>query len=386
MLEARVNRRGADRWRHGHPWIYHGDVSDSPGPEPGAARVFDPRGRLLGSALWSPASAISLRRLTADDRPIDDAFWLERLARARDYRARLGPQATAYRVVHGEADGLPSLIVDRYGPYLVVQLLSAGLDRFQPQITAALVEIFQPSGILARNDVWVRGVEGLGQVSETLLGEVPETIEIEEAGVRYLAAPWTGQKTGAFLDQRENRVRAGSLARGRALDCFSYHGSFALHLAAGAEHVSAVDSSLPALERAGQNAALNGFTHLEGVEANVFDFLRAEEERGARYDIIVLDPPAFAKRRENVESALRGYKEINLRALRLLAEGGHLCTFSCSYHVSRARFRAMLIEAAADAGRPVRLVEERGQAADHPEILQIPETSYLKGAILEAYR
>jgi 23S rRNA (cytosine1962-C5)-methyltransferase len=386
MLAARVNRRGAERWRHGHPWIYHGDVTETPGSEPGAVRVLDPRGRVLGVALWSPASAISLRRLTLEDRPIDADFWRERMLQAREFREQLRPDATAYRVVHGEADGLPSLIVDRYGPYLVVQILSAGLERFGEQITDALEEVFEPAGILARNDVWVRGMEGLGQVTEPLRGEVPESVEIVEGGIRYLAAPWTGQKTGAFLDQRENRGRAGSLARGRALDCFSYHGSFALHLAAGAAHVIAVDSSQPALQRASENAALNGFTNIETVEANVFDFLRAEDERGARYDIIVLDPPAFAKRRDNIEAALRGYKEINLRAIRLLADEGHLCTFSCSYHVSRARFRQMLVEAAVDAGRPVRWVEERGQAADHPEILQIPETSYLKGAILQAFR
>jgi 23S rRNA (cytosine1962-C5)-methyltransferase len=247
------------------------------------------------------------------------------------------------------------------------------------------VEVMSPAGVLARNDVAVRRLEGLEERVELLHGAVPESLQVREGGVAYLAAPWTGQKTGAFLDQRENRVRAGALARGRALDCFSYHGSFALHLAGGAAHVTAVDSSADALARAEQNAALNGqrAERLERVEANAFDYLRAQDDSDARFDTIVLDPPAFAKRKDSLDRALRGYKELNLRALKILNPGGILCTFSCSYHVSPWLFREMLASAAADAGRPVRWLEWRGQAMDHPELLQIPESAYLKGAVLQ---
>lgn len=327
---------------------------------------------------------ISLRMLTHDDAAIDAEFWHTRLARALTLRSALEPDASAWRMVHAEADGLPSLIVDRYGEFLVVQLLSAGLEVFRAEIVAALRELVKPEGILARNDVSVRAHEQLPQTVELLHGSVPELLEVHEAAVRYQAAPWTGQKTGAFLDQRENRVRAGELARGRALDVFAYHGSFALHLAGGAREVLALDSSVEALERAAANAELNGRTNLRCLEGNAFDFLRAEEAAGSRWDVIVLDPPAFAKRRDALERARAGYKELNLRAMRLLSPGGHLLTFSCSYHLDVASFTAMLEDAAFDAGRPMRWIESRAQSADHPRIVQIPETSYLKGAVLQA--
>lgn len=358
---------------------------DAPGPPAGALDVLGLRDRPIGTALWSPHSQISLRMLTTEPRWIDAAFWAERVDRAVAYRDALAPDATAYRLVHAEADGLPSLIVDRYGDYLVVQLLSAGLEAFRGEIIDALKARLEPRGILARNDVSVRRRERLDQEVELLYGDVPETVEVREGDVRWLAAPYTGQKTGAFLDQRENRMRAGALARGNALDCFSYHGSFALHLARNGAHVTAVDSSAEALERARENAAMNGLEdRIDRVEANAFDLLRELESRGERFDVIVLDPPAFAKHRQNVDAAFRGYKEINLRAMRILAPGGHLLTFSCSYHVGPKAFRTMLEDAAADAGRPMRWVEWRGPAPDHPEIVQIPESAYLKGAILQA--
>jgi len=385
METARVSERGARRWALlGHPWIYRSDIEEAPAGAAGVVRVADRAGTVVGMALWSPPSAIGLRMLTRGERGIDGSFWRERVRAAVAYRAVLAPDATAYRLVHAEADGLPSLVVDRYGDALVIQLLSAGLEARRDEVVGALGEVVAPAGILARNDVPVRRHEGLPRTTELLAGAVPREIEVREGRVRYLAAPWTGQKTGAFLDQRENRTRAGALARGRALDCFAYHGSFALHLAAAAAEVTAVDSSGEALERAQANAALNGFAHLRTVQANVFDFLRAEEAAGSRYDTIVLDPPAFAKTRATVSQALRGYKEINLRALRILAAGGTLCTFCCSFHVDREHFRAMLVAAATDSGRHVRWLEARGQALDHPEILQIPETGYLKGAILQA--
>ena len=391
-----MNRRGAARWRERqHPWIYRSDVIGAPRAEAGVVHVVDERNAHIGMGLWSPASLISLRMLTHEERAIDGAFWHERVAAAAAYRAQLAPRANAYRLVHGEGDGLPSLIVDRYESWLVVQLLSAGLERYRDAIVAALLDVASPAGILARNDVPVRDHERLPRSIELLHGSVPEEIEVQENDVAYLAAPWTGQKTGAFLDQRENRARAGELARGRALDCFSYHGSFALHLATNAEEVIAIDSSADALVRARENAQRNRFAvddepataargRMRFVEANVFDFLRAEEAAGAEYDTIVLDPPAFAKRKDAVERALRGYKEINLRAMRILAPGGTLLTFTCSHHVSEPAFRAMLDDAAADAGRPLRWIEARGQATDHPVILQVPESSYLKGAVLAA--
>jgi 23S rRNA (cytosine1962-C5)-methyltransferase len=397
---ARVSARGAARWTERlHPWIYRSDVVHAPGGAPGVVAVEDVRGRPLGMALWSPASQIALRMLTRVEAPIDATFWRERLEVACGYRRALAPDATAYRLVHGEADGLPSLIVDRYGEYLVVQLLSAGLESQRPAIVAALIEVFEPAGILARHDVVVREHERLARGVELLYGEVPERILVSEAGVRYFAAPWDGQKTGAFLDQRENRARAGTLARGRALDCFAYHGSFALHLAGAASETIVVDASEPALARARENATLNGYTteeadgalghgergaRMEFVAANTFDYLRAADAARARFDVIVLDPPAFAKRKDALAAALRGYKELNLRALRLLVPGGHLCTFSCSFHLRPERFRVMLEAAAADADRPVRWLEWRGQARDHPEIVQIPESAYLKGAVLQA--
>ena len=379
---ATVSGRGAARWARGHPWIYRSDVAERPSAPAGAVRVLDPRGRLLGSALWSPSSEISLRMLTRDDRPIDAAFWSERIGEA--VARRRGIDATAWRAVHGEGDALPSLIVDVLDRSVVVQLLSAGLEAFRADIVSALREHLDPVGILARNDVPVRRHEELSEEVELLHGEVPEIIQVREGDVRYHAAPWTGQKTGAFLDQRENRLLAGSLARGRALDAFSFHGSFALHMAGRAEEVVAVDQSGEALERARSNASLNGLGNITTVEANAFDFLREQESGGDSYDVVVLDPPAFAKHRSSVKGALRGYKEINLRGLRLLAPGGHLLTFSCSYHISEGDFGAMLEAAAADAGRPVRWVRWLSQSADHPRVLQIPETGYLKGAVLQA--
>ncbi|HET9439923.1 MAG TPA: class I SAM-dependent rRNA methyltransferase [Longimicrobiales bacterium] len=381
---AQVSRRGAQRWYSGHPWIYRSDVSKAPSVPAGAVHVMDERGEFLGTALWSPTSQISLRMLTADDQPIDDVFWRERIAAAVAYRESLRIDGNAYRLLHGEADGTPSLVVDKYDDVLVTQFLSAGLERYRDEIVAALLDVVKPAGILARNDPSVRLHEQLPQATELLHGDVPEEIEVREGHVRYLAAPWHGQKTGAFLDQRENRARCAELAQGRTIDCFSFHGSFALHLATKSSQVTAIDSSADALARARINAELNGFKNIDFVEANAFDYLREQEEAGEEYDVVVVDPPAFAKRRDAVSKAMRGYKEINLRAMRLLTPGGFLCSFSCSFHISTTLFREMLESAAADAGRPMRWIEARGQAPDHPEIVQIPESSYLKGAILQA--
>ncbi len=382
---AIVSAKGAQRWAAGHPWIYRSDLVESPPGLPGAVTVLDNRHKPLGTALWSPRSEISLRLLDPDpDADINAEWWHDRLARAIHRRDSLAAHANAFRLVHAEGDGLPSLVCDRYDRWLVVQLLSAGLEQYRDDIVSALVELTHADGILARNDPPVRAREGLARETTLLAGDVPREIEVHEHGVRYLAAPWTGQKTGAFLDQREARLRAAGYARGRALDCFSYHGSFALHLARNADRVTAIDSSGAALERAAQNAARNGLTNIECVEANAFDYLRDQERARARFDTIVLDPPAFAKTRHALTSALRGYHEINLRAMKLLAPGGALYTASCSYHLTKPLFLEMIERAASDSGRRLALRELIGQPLDHPEILTIPETGYIKGAILEA--
>ncbi len=347
--------------------------------------VLDHRGKKIGVALWSPASEIALRMVDANpNAALDAAWWLARIRAAAARRAPLDAVANAYRIVHGEADACPSFVCDRYDRWLVVQLLSAGLEAFRAPIVDALASVLSPAGILARNDVPVRKKEGLAVDVELLAGDVPQEVEVNEHGVRYLAAPWTGQKTGAFLDQRENRVLIGDRARGRALDCFSYHGSFALHLARRAQSVVAVDVSADALRRAEENAARNSLGNISFVEADVFDYLREVERSRERFDTIVVDPPAFAKTRASVPAALRGYKDVNLRAMRVLAPGGLLFTASCSFHVGRAEFNDMLRAAAADSGRWVAVRALTGQPLDHPEVLTIPETGYLKGALLEA--
>jgi 23S rRNA (cytosine1962-C5)-methyltransferase len=382
---AVVSSKGVRRWAQGHPWIYRSDVVVRPDTAAGAVLVCDERGRELGCALWSPTSEIALRLLDRNPRAtLDESWWRERLASALSRRVVLDGSTTAYRLVHGEGDGCPSLICDRYDRWLVVQLMSAGIERFRNAITAALTSLVEPLGILARNDVPLRAKEALPTTVELLSGDVPREIEVREHGIRYLAAPWDGQKTGAFLDQRENRVAIGARARGRALDCFSYHGSFALHLAPRAERVTALDVSTEALQRGETNATLNGFVNIDFVEANAFEFLKAQQRARERYDTIVLDPPAFAKTRASVPSAIRGYKEINLRAMQLLRPGGALLTASCSFHLTIPLFLDMLRAAAADSGRRLALRELRGQPVDHPEILGIPETGYLKSALIEA--
>ena len=382
---ATVSQRGAQRWVRGHPWIFKSDVRKRPTAPAGMVRVRDDRGKWLGVALWSPSSEISLRLLDSDpDVTIDAAWWRERRGEAVARREGLGALTNGYRVVHAEGDGVPALICDRYDRWLVVQLLSAGIEAFRDQIVDALVDLTGAEGVLARNDVPLRSRENLARETVLLRGDVPREITIDEHGIRYAAAPWTGQKTGAFLDQRENRVALGQLAHGRALDCFSYHGSFALHLAAKSEHVVAVDSSAEALSRAAANVSLNRFTNVECVEANAFDYLRDRDRAGDVFDTIALDPPAFAKTRDALEAALRGYHEINLRAMRLLAPGGVLYTASCSFHLTRSLFLEMIEGAAQDSGRRLVLRQVLGQPIDHPEVVTIPETGYLKGAIVEA--
>lgn len=382
---AVVSAKGARRWQQGHPWIYRSDIAQRPTATAGAVRVHDQRGKPIGVALWSPSSEISLRMVDHDaNATLDHAWWRARIHTAVARRQPLAEVANAYRLIHGEGDACPSLICDRYDRWLVVQLMSAGLESFRDLIVDALDDVVRPDGILARNDVALRAKEQLPVGVELLRGTVPDEIEVNEHGVRFLAAPRHGQKTGAFLDQRENRALIGDLARGRALDCFSYHGSFALHLARRAESVIALDVSASALQRAGENCVRNGITNVELVEADTFDFLRDQEAKGSRFETIVLDPPAFAKNRPSLSAAIRGYKDINLRAMRLLSPNGLLFTASCSFHLTKPLFLEMLHAAAADAGRRIALRTITGQPLDHPEVLTIPETGYLKGALLEA--
>ena len=383
-MTVKITARGAERWKQGHPWVYRSDVAEEPEKKPGIVPVTDRRGKFLGRALYSPSSEIRLRLLTRADEPIDARWWANRIGDA--VRRRNGINATAWRAVHGEGDGLPSLIVDKYDSWIVAQLLSAGLETARADVLAGIREALTPEGVLLRNDAAVRRHEGLPLEVTLAEGQVPQTIEIAEDGVRYLAAPWSGQKTGAFLDQRENRLLVGRQTRpgGRALDLFTYHGSFALHLARNAKEVLAVDQSTEALARGAENARLNGIGNIEWREANAFDLLRELERRGERFDTIVLDPPAFAKTKANLARAVAGYKEINLRAMKILAPGGVLFTSSCSYHVSRDLFNAMLADAARDSGRRIQFLGATGAAGDHPELLNVPETGYLKGVLLTA--
>jgi 23S rRNA (cytosine1962-C5)-methyltransferase len=377
-----VGPRGEARIARGHPWVFRSDVAGDGGASPGAVvRVESSRGRPLGFAFFSSRSEIRLRMIARGE-SLPDGWLRERLTRALAWRETVAAGAEAYRVVHGEGDELPSLVVDRYGEYLVVQTLSQGTERAKDEIVSQLVELLRPKGILERNDPKVRSLEGLEPVVSVLHGEVPEAVEVAEGDVRLSVDLHKGQKTGLFLDQRENHLAARTYARGRALDAFAYDGGFALQVARAASEVLAVDLSAEALERLRANAARNGLDNVTPRSANVFDLLRAFDDARERFDTVVLDPPAFAKSRSAIEKAARGYKEINLRALKILRPGGCLVTCSCSYHVHEDDFEALLVDAASDAGVPVALVEKRRQARDHPVLLAVPETHYLKCFVL----
>jgi 23S rRNA (cytosine1962-C5)-methyltransferase len=378
-----ITKRGAERVRARHCWIYRSDLRDYSNAQPGdVVRVLDSHGRVLGSALYSSRSQIALRMVAFEGVEINRDFWLSRLISAEGLRDRVVRDATAYRLVYGESDLLPSLIVDRYNDCFVIQTLSQGMDSLKQMWIELMVERYNPRAIIERNEARVRDLEGLPRTTGVIYGADPGELMIEESGVRLAVNLVEGQKTGTFLDQRENRIAARSYARGRALDCFTYQGAFALHLAREAERVIAADVSAPAIAAARRNAELNSIRNIEFVEANVFDLLREMEQAGERFDVINLDPPAFAKNRASIEGAMRGYKEINLRAMKMLAPGGTLITSTCSYHLSEDTFLNVLADAAADAGRSVQLVEKRMQARDHPVLISMPETHYLKCMIL----
>jgi 23S rRNA (cytosine1962-C5)-methyltransferase len=377
-----VSRKGQARVERGHPWVFRSDVVRDGGATPGAVvRVASTRGEPLGFALWSSRSEIRLRMIERGEALPDD-FWRARIESALGWRATVAAGAEACRVVHGEGDGLPSLVVDRYGDYLSIQTLSQATERAKAQIVAALVELLAPRGIVERNDPRVRTLEGLEPVVSVLHGEVPDGVEVCEGDVRLRVDLRRGQKTGLFLDQRENHLAVRRYARGRALDCFTYDGGFALQMARQCDEVVAVDLSAEALERVKVNASRNELANVTTRDANAFDLLRSLESAGERFDTVVLDPPAFAKSRDAAPKAVRGYKEINLRALKILRPGGCLVTCSCSYHVHEDGFEAVLEAAAVDAGATVTVVEKRRQARDHPILLGVPETHYLKCFVL----
>ena len=378
-----MTAKGAARLAAGHPWIYRSDIGKHDGLEAGLVSLADGRGKGLGTALFSPHSEIRVRWLAPEGQMVDGGWWMVAIKAALARRERIAD--TGYRVVHAEGDGLPSLIVDRYGDVAVAQLLSAGLESVRGQVVDAIREVLAPKGLLLRNDASVRSRERLPRETTMAFGTVPEHAPYTEGALTLRAAPLAGQKTGAYLDQRENHQLVGALGRGRCLDLFSYHGGFALQLLKhGAHEVVAVDSSKPALAASAELATANALSGLTPVDADAFDWLRQSAATRDRFEVIALDPPAFAKDRASVERALAGYKELNLQAMKLLAPGGHLFTASCSYHVHRGDFFQMLSEAAADSGRRMQIVEIRGAASDHPELVTVPETGYLKGALLRA--
>ena len=381
---VRVNRKAAQRVASGHPWIFASDVTDPGGASPGAVvAVFDPQNRPLGAAHYSSTSQISLRLLDRSVIPIDAAFWRARLRAAASHRAKVVQNTDCYRLVHAEGDLLPGLIIDRYGNDFVIQTLDQGMDKAKDEIVAAVAELFEPTAIIERNDATVREREGLPLQKGVLFGEVTKRTSVRMNGLAFAADLLDGQKTGVYLDQRENYLAAARYTHGAALDCFTSTGGFALHIASRAESVEAIDSSGLAIAAATANAEANGIGNIRFKEANVFDFLSNARSGGRRFDTIVLDPPAFAKSRSALDGAVRGYKEINLRALQLLGPGGILVTCSCSHHMSEAMLAEAVADAALDAGKNLRVLERRYQAQDHPILLTVPETLYLKCLIVE---
>jgi 23S rRNA (cytosine1962-C5)-methyltransferase len=377
---VKVSPRGATRLKTGHVWVYRSDIVSADSVTPGSVvRVSDHRGKLLGTALYSSSSQIAIRMLSPE--PVTDlpALLRQRIADAVSYRESLVHNTEAYRIIFSEADFLPGLIVDRYGEILSLQILTQAMDAnpVREAVSSELIRRFNPASITERVDPRVRELETLPPRSSGLVHGSKTATTFAMNGVKFHYDALEGQKTGAFLDQRENYAASAQYAKGEALDVFCYQGGFALHLASRCSQVTGVDSSRPALEVADQNAALN-HCEVEWIEANAFDLLKDYASSDRRYDTIVLDPPAFAKSKRDLDAALRGYKELNLRALKMLRPGGILVTCSCSYHVSQSNFLEMLADAALDTHQTLRLIEVRGQAKDHPILLNVPETAYLK--------
>jgi 23S rRNA (cytosine1962-C5)-methyltransferase len=381
---VRLTAKGRRWQRTGHPWIYRDDLARAPSVPAGElVAVFAPDEVFLGQAFYSATSRIALRIVTQGEEVVDAGFWEARLLRALARRRRLVRDSNAYRLIYGEGDGFPGLVVDHYNGHLAVQSLHPGLERRLPEIVELLVRHLNPDSITFRHDSEMRRLEGLPREVKTIHGNLPPLVEVQEGPVRLRVDIRGGQKTGLFLDQRENRLAAAGFSQGEVLDAFAYQGGFALHLAPGAKKVTLVETSDAALSLAQENARLNGANNLVPVRANVFAFLKQAVAERQRFDLIVLDPPAFAKRREERAGAVRGYREINRRAFQLLNPGGFLITCSCSYNLSETEFLEIVRRAGADAHRQARLVERRGAARDHPALLALPESLYLKCLILE---
>lgn len=384
MPTVRINRKAVSRIESGHPWLFASDILDHGKAQPGdAVCVVDPRGKSLGTAHYSSTSQITLRLLSRRVEPFDRALVGSRIEAAERHRQVVVHDTEAYRLVHAEGDLLPGLIIDRYGEYFSVQLLDQGMDRLSNAIVGVLMERFPVQGIVGRNDAATRAKENLPLEVKVLSGTVPDRVTIRMNGLKWHADLLHGQKTGIFLDQRENYLAAKRYAHGRALDCFTATGGFALHIAGNCETVEGVDSSAPTLELARANALENSRENVSFIRADVLDYLPQLLAAHKIYDTVIVDPPAFTKSRGAVEGATRGYKEINLRALRLLRPGGILITCSCSHHMSEARLLEIIAAAALDAGKQLRVLERRTQSLDHPILLTVPETHYLKCLILE---
>lgn len=381
---VRISARGAKRLYEGHLWIYTSDVLNTGGADGGdVVAVHDDRGHDLGYAFYSDSSQIVLRWCAPPGPAPDRAFWRARFARAITYRERVVQDTDAYRLIYSEGDLLSSLIIDRYGDHFVLQTLSQGTDRLKDLWIDLLQERFSPASIIERNEASVRDYEQLPRQKSVLAGTPPDEVVITMNGVAFGLELLGGQKTGAFLDQRENYAATAQYAHGRALDAFTFAGGFALHLAPHVEDILATDISGDASKLARNNAERNGLANVDVETVNAFDLLRDLDRAGEKFDTIVLDPPAFAKGKAALEGAYRGYKEINLRALRMLTDGGVLVTCSCSYHMHEQLFLEMLADAATDANRHLRIIEQRVQARDHPMLLGVPETKYLKCVIAQ---
>ena len=382
-MRVRVSARGAARLLAHHPWVYKSDVLEGP-DSPGLYPVHAGKST-LALALYNPISEITVRAFSFQENGNLEKALLDNLRRAlykRKEALRQNPGG-AYRLVHSEGDMVPALVLDYYAGQGVIQVGSAALEPLVPRMVEVIQEEIPLRSLLVKNDQKSRLLEGLPLEVKALFGDVPTSVFVQEGEIRYRVDPRQGQKTGAFIDQRDNRIRLQEFRGQTGLDVFSYHGSFALHLARNFEKVIAVDSSAPALERALENARANGLSNIETQGANAFEFLREAEKHAAKYDLIVLDPPAFAKGKRDLERAYAAYKEINLRAMKLLDSGGILATASCSHHMTEGLFYQMLAEAAADAHKTVRVIEKRSQGWDHPVLLNVPETHYLKFALLQ---
>jgi len=382
---VRVNRKAAERVAAGHLWVFASDVTDRGNAQPGdAVRVLDPKGRTLALAHYSSTSQITLRLLSEHGEPdVTPGFLKKRIEAAHRLRQMVVAQSNAYRLVYAEGDLLPGLIVDKYGDYLAVQFLDQGMDRLSAVLVDVLTELFHPLGIVARNDIPSRAKENLPVETKVLMGEVPPRVEIEMNNLRWQVDLLEGQKTGIFLDQRENYLAARRYGSGKALDCFTATGGFALHLAGVCESVEGVDSSAPSLAIAQANAEANGLANVRFQKADVLEYLPGLVSAHRSFDLVVVDPPAFSKSRGAFEGATRGYKEINLRALRLLRAGGILVSCSCSHHMTEGHLLEVVAAAALDCGKRLRVLERRTQAQDHPVLLTVPETHYLNCLILQ---